>query len=310
MATNNAANAAIAQIIRDSEIHHAIVHGGADTQVQTDGGLVDSLAKAVAEVKTLGVAAVVDAIDETLQAGIDEAIQQAINAGLFAGRSAAVPIVQGGIVVDIANSVPRITLNNNITTVVLPTPPAAGYARVISMVFTQDATGGRTVAGWPSSLKWAGGVAPALATAANAVSIIRLLQFADGTTVGQLERGSAAGASPIIAACGDETTPLAIGTGKVVFRVAAYQLGSLRASVNIAPTGGPIVIDVKVNGSSILSTPITIPAGSKTSRSASAQPVITAPTIPDDAEVSVDVQGVGSTVAGAGLKLTMIGSYS
>ena len=43
--------------------------------------------------------------------------------------------------------------------------------QTINWFITQDATGSRTVT-WPTSFKWAGGVAGALTTAANAVDLL------------------------------------------------------------------------------------------------------------------------------------------
>lgn len=63
----------------------------------------------------------------------------------------------------------EMTLNNNPT--VSFSNPVIGTT--YKFILTQDATGGRTVT-WPSNVKWAGGVAPTLSTAANAVDIVTL----------------------------------------------------------------------------------------------------------------------------------------
>jgi len=110
-------------------------------------------------------------------------------------------------------------------------------------------------------------------------------------------------------ACGDETTDLAVASNVVQLRAPqAMTLVGVRASVNTAPTGAPVTVDINVNGSSILSTKITIEAGELTSLDATTQPVISSASIADDALIAVDVDGVGSTVAGAGLKITMRGA--
>lgn len=64
------------------------------------------------------------------------------------------------------------TLTGNVT-FVLPTPSAT-RSGTITMVFTQDATGSRTIT-WPASVKWPDGIAQQPATAANSVSVIHLL---------------------------------------------------------------------------------------------------------------------------------------
>jgi len=75
-----------------------------------------------------------------------------------------------------------------------------------------------------------------------------------------------------------------------------------------ADTGG-LRIDVKVNGVSMLSAPLLIKPGQLSSRAAgTAQPVISKPTIPDDAEISVDVVAEG--VGARGLRVMLVGNYA
>lgn len=118
---------------------------------------------------------------------------------------------------------------------------------------------------------------------------------------------------PIQIAVSDETTDLTTGTGKVTFRMPfAMTLftggNGVRASVGTAPTGAALQVDINVTGvGSILSTPITIDAGEKTSTTADTPPVISSTTLADDAEVTIDIDQIGSTVPGKGLKVTLIG---
>jgi hypothetical protein len=66
------------------------------------------------------------------------------------------------------------TLTGNVT-YVLPTPVATpAKSGTITLVLTQDATGGRTVT-WPASVKWPDGIAQQPAAAANSVSVFHLL---------------------------------------------------------------------------------------------------------------------------------------
>ena len=66
------------------------------------------------------------------------------------------------------------TLGQNLT-VTLPTPVLTpSRSGTITLVLTQDATGGRTVT-WPASVKWPDGIPQQPATAANSVSVIHLL---------------------------------------------------------------------------------------------------------------------------------------
>ena len=57
---------------------------------------------------------------------------------------------------------------------------------------------------------------------------------------------------------------------------------------------------------SILSTNITIDAGENNSENAATSPVISDTSLSKDDVISVDLIQVGSTVAGAGLKITLV----
>jgi hypothetical protein len=111
-----------------------------------------------------------------------------------------------------------------------------------------------------------------------------------------------------ILACSDEETDLVVGTSKLTFRMPyAFTVTEVRASVTTAPTGGSIKVDIDEAGVTILSTVISIDAGEKTSTTSVAPAVISNGAIADDAEITIDIDQVGSTVAGAGLKVVLIG---
>lgn len=114
---------------------------------------------------------------------------------------------------------------------------------------------------------------------------------------------------PVQVAVSDETSNLTTGANKIRFRMPfAMTLTAVRASVSTAPTGANLVVDINVTGvGSILSTPISIDAGETTSTTAATPAVISVPSLADDAEVTVDIDQVGSTAAGAGLKVSLIG---
>lgn len=110
-------------------------------------------------------------------------------------------------------------------------------------------------------------------------------------------------------ACGDELSPLSTGTAKVTFRMPfAMTLTAVRASVTTAPTGSALTVDINEGGVSILSTLLTIDDSEKTSTTAAAPAVISDSALADDAEITIDIDGVGSTVAGTGLKVYLIGT--
>jgi hypothetical protein len=107
-----------------------------------------------------------------------------------------------------------------------------------------------------------------------------------------------------IIAASDETTNLTTGTCKVYFRMPyAGTLLAVRASVNTAPTGSTIIVDINESGTSVLSTKLSIDASEKTSTTAAVAPVISDSALADDAEMSIDIDQVGSTIAGKGLKV-------
>lgn len=110
-------------------------------------------------------------------------------------------------------------------------------------------------------------------------------------------------------ACSDETTALTAGTSKVTFRMpCAMTLTDIRASVTTAPTGGTLLtVDVNESGTTILSTKLTFDASEKTTTTAATPRVISDANLADDAEMTIDIDAVGSTLAGAGLKVYLIG---
>ncbi len=113
----------------------------------------------------------------------------------------------------------------------------------------------------------------------------------------------------IILACSDETTDLTTGTAKLTFRMPyGFDLTNVRASVTTAPTGSVLTVDINESGTTILSTKLTIDAGEKTSTTAATPVVISDSSLADDAEITIDIDTIGSTIAGAGLKITLLGT--
>jgi hypothetical protein len=112
----------------------------------------------------------------------------------------------------------------------------------------------------------------------------------------------------MIIACSDETTNLTTGNGKVTFRAPfAFTILGLRANVNTAPTGSTIIVDINEGGSTIMTTnKLSIDASEKTSVTAATAAGITDTAIADDAEITIDIDQIGSTAAGKGLKITIL----
>lgn len=112
-------------------------------------------------------------------------------------------------------------------------------------------------------------------------------------------------------ACSDETSDLTTGTAKATFRMPhAVTLTDVRASVGTAPVGSTIQVDINEGGVSVLSTVLSIDASEKTSTTAATPAVISDSALADDAEITIDIDQIGSSTAGAGLKVTLIGKRS
>ncbi len=73
-----------------------------------------------------------------------------------------------------------VTLNVATTTFTF-SGATSGKACSFSLYLTQNATGNRAVA-WPGAVKWAGGTAPTISTAANAVDVLVFESLDGGTT--------------------------------------------------------------------------------------------------------------------------------
>ena len=117
------------------------------------------------------------------------------------------------------------------------------------------------------------------------------------------------GTTEIGYAISDETTALTTGITKVTFRMPfAMTLTDVRASLTTAPTGSSLVVDINESGATILSTKLSIDATEKTSETAATPPVISDSSLADDAEITIDIDQVGSVIAGAGLKIYLIGT--
>jgi hypothetical protein len=108
-------------------------------------------------------------------------------------------------------------------------------------------------------------------------------------------------------AVSDETTALTTGTAKITFRMPyAMTLTAVRSSLSTASSSGLPTVDIKQNGTTILSTALSIDATEKTSTTAATAAVISNSSLTDDAEITIDI-----TVAGTGakgLKATLIGT--
>lgn len=111
--------------------------------------------------------------------------------------------------------------------------------------------------------------------------------------------------SPIGIACSDETTDLTTGDGKATFRMPfTGTLSEVRATLTTASSSGAVTVDVRKNGTTVFSTPLTVDASEKTSTTAATPAVVSVPTFADDDEFIVDIDGAGT--GAKGLKLWFV----
>jgi len=110
-----------------------------------------------------------------------------------------------------------------------------------------------------------------------------------------------------VVACSDESTAITSGTANVTFRtLGARTLVGVRASLSTAQTSGSIfTVDINKNGTTVLSTKLTINNTEKTSVTAATAAVISVSSFADDDEVTIDVDQVGDGTA-KGLKVTLL----
>ena len=115
-----------------------------------------------------------------------------------------------------------------------------------------------------------------------------------------------------VIACSDETSNLETGTAVVTFRMPyAFTITAVRASLSTAGTGGTLVtVDINEAGTTILDTKLTIDASETTSTTATTPAVIGDSALANDAQMTIDIDAVGSTNTGKGLKVEIIGKVA
>jgi len=105
-------------------------------------------------------------------------------------------------------------------------------------------------------------------------------------------------------AIGDEISPCTVGVAKVTFFMPNYEtkLLAVETSVTIAPTGSPLVMNLKEAGATVFSTKPSISAGQEINTTGTLA-VISDPSLAARAKMTVDIDAVGSTIAGQGPKM-------
>jgi hypothetical protein len=103
----------------------------------------------------------------------------------------------------------------------------------------------------------------------------------------------------ILVALSDETTPLTAATNKVTMRAPyAFTLTEVRASLATVSSSGLVTADINVNGTTILSTKLSIDANEDTSETAATPAVISDGDIEDDDELTFDCDAAGTGATG------------
>lgn len=75
-----------------------------------------------------------------------------------------------------------VSLTANVTSITFSNTLAdSNYAQNFTIALTQDATGSRTVTGWPAAVKWVSGSAPTATTTATKTDLVSCLTY-DGYT--------------------------------------------------------------------------------------------------------------------------------
>lgn len=114
---------------------------------------------------------------------------------------------------------------------------------------------------------------------------------------------------PIAIAASDESTPLEVNSKATVFRTPySMKLATVKASLTTPQTGGSIVmVDVKADGQTIFSTPLTFDNGESTTKTATTPVVLSTTQLADDQEIEIAINQVGDGTA-TDLKVYLIGA--
>ena len=108
----------------------------------------------------------------------------------------------------------------------------------------------------------------------------------------------------LVIAVSDENNSITTGSAKVTFRMPyAGTLLDIKSSLTTASSGSDVIVDINNAGSTILSTKLSIDSTEKTSKTALTGSVISNSIVNDDDEITIDIDQVGSIIAGKGLKV-------
>ena len=177
-------------------------------------------------------------------------------------------------------------------------------AGVISIDYTNGQAASGSTKGFLISADWT-----AFNNKQDALTSGTNIKTINGSSI--LGSGNLATPFELVVAASDEGSALTVGNGKITFRMPrAVTLTAVRASLTTAQASGNIfTVDINENGTSILSTKLTIDNTEKTSATAATPPVISDTSLADDAEITIDIDQIGNGTA-TGLKVMLIGTYA
>ncbi len=103
----------------------------------------------------------------------------------------------------------------------------------------------------------------------------------------------------------DESTALTTGTGKyTMYMPYSFTVTGVTASATVAPTHTttPLEVDVNEAGTTILTSVISFASGSNTATGS-----VSDTALASGSAISIDIDNIGDTTAGAGLKIYLTG---
>ena len=103
----------------------------------------------------------------------------------------------------------------------------------------------------------------------------------------------------------DSTVDTAVGRMPMPY---AFILTDVELELAVAPVGSTYIVDINKNGTTVLSTALSIDATETTSRTAATAAVISVSTFAAGDIVTVDIDQIGSSTAGQEPVVTLIGT--
>jgi len=119
---------------------------------------------------------------------------------------------------------------------------------------------------------------------------------------------NAAKTETLIIPASDNTTALATGIVFTFYMPYAMTITDIRASVLTAPTDATLIVDVHEAGVTLMGTDkLDIETTEFHTKDAGTQPVVSAGAVANNAKMEIEIDQIGSSVAGAGLVVYLIG---